>query len=69
LDRLADIFVAADRAEQEVLESTVLRINMALAADPSDLGESRPNNGRVWFAEPLTVGRVVVLHVAARRRR
>ena len=41
LDRLADIFVVADLAEQDVLEATVRRINSTLSAGPQDLGESR----------------------------
>ena len=77
LDRLADFFVAADLAEQDVLEATVRRINATLAGGPQDLGESRPGGRRVWFADPLTVvyraipteGRVIVSHVAQRRRK
>ncbi len=77
LDRLADFFVTADLARQDVLEATVRRINATLAGGPQDLGESRPGGRRVWFADPLTVtyhvipdeGRVIVAHVAQRRRK
>jgi plasmid stabilization system protein ParE len=77
LDRLADIFVAVDLAEQDAIEGTVRRINATLTGGPQDLGESRPGGRRVWFADPLTVvyrvipaeGRVIVSHVAQRRRK
>jgi hypothetical protein len=52
LDRLADIFVAADLAQQDMLETTVRRINATLSSGPPDLGESRPSGRRVWFADP-----------------
>jgi hypothetical protein len=77
LDRLADLFVSADLAEQDLIEAAVKRINAALAADPWDLGESRSSGWRVWFVDPLMVifrvsqagGRVIVSHVARPRRK
>jgi hypothetical protein len=78
LDRLADLYVAADPADRDGIERAVERINAALAADPLDLGESRATpNQRTWNSDPLTVtfqiipadGAVVVFHVARRRRR
>lgn len=76
LDRLADIYVAADPADRDDIERTVEQINAALAADPRNLGESRATaNQRVWSSDPLTVtflivpndGKVIVYHVAHRR--
>ena len=66
---------SSDLAEQDRIETAVHRINIALSADPSELGESRSGTWRVWFAEQLMVrfrvvpreGRVVVAHVARSR--
>ena len=76
-DRLADMVTDSDLAEQDRIEAAVLRINAALAADPSELGESRAGPWRIWFAEQMMVrfrivpteGRVVVAHVARSRRK
>jgi hypothetical protein len=47
LDRLADLFVTADLAEQDVIEAAVLKINADLAARPWNLGESRSGDRRL----------------------
>ena len=77
LDRVADIFVAATPADRDEIEATTRRINVALAADPSVLGESRSGDRRVWFEYPLMVlfrivsadKTVIVSHVARLRPR
>jgi hypothetical protein len=55
LDRLADLFVTADLAEQAVMEAAVVKINSDLAVNPWNLGESRTEGRRMWFVEPLVV--------------
>jgi plasmid stabilization system protein ParE len=77
LDRLANIFVAANPAERDAIEAAALNVNAELAAGPSALGESRSGGRRLWFVDLLAVifrvvpnkGRVVVLDVARSRRR
>jgi len=77
LDRLADLYVAVDRQEQDRIESTVQTINRMLADDPSSLGESRSGSRRVWFQDPLMIifridpkeRLVVVSHVSWSRRK
>ena len=71
LDRLADIYTAADPADRDAIAVGVEQINAQLATDPWNLGESREPGRRVWFAHPLVVvfsllpgGGVVVYHVA-----
>jgi hypothetical protein len=76
LDRLADLYVVADPALREAIEQAVLHINATLAVDPIQ-GESRLRaTHRAWFVPPISVlyevlpsdGRVVVQHVAMRRK-
>jgi hypothetical protein len=56
LDRLADLFVAADPAVREAIEQSVIGINNKLAVDPWDLGESRATvYRRAWSTQPLFV--------------
>ena len=56
LDRLADLFVAADSTTRETIERCVVGVNAKLAADPWDLGESRATvYRRAWSAQPLFV--------------
>lgn len=78
LDRLADVFVAADPADRDEIERAVERINKELADDPEQLGESRSSeNRRVWFSFPLMVmfeirrpeGLVQVTHAAGLKHR
>ncbi|OWK38158.1 hypothetical protein [Fimbriiglobus ruber] len=70
LERLADIYTEAQPAERETIFRCVERINVQLASDPWQLGESRGTGRRVWFAHPLMMafdlprgGGVVVNHV------
>jgi plasmid stabilization system protein ParE len=53
LARLADIWVHS--TDQNAVTAAVDTIDRALAADPGNQGESRPNNRRVMFARPLGV--------------
>jgi hypothetical protein len=77
LDRLADLYVAADVDEQHDIEAIVETINSCLADNPWQLGESRPGNRRIWFVPPLFVvfrvidtdDCVLVSHVARSSRR
>jgi len=78
LDRLADVFVAADPAARDEIERAVERINAELADDPERLGESRASETRrVWFYFPLMVmfevrrseGLVLVTHTSGLKHR
>ena len=72
LDKLADRYVTLSLTEQDLVEACVLRINASLAANPWAYGESRSEDERIWFVEPLVVrykifsneGTVVVTDIA-----
>jgi plasmid stabilization system protein ParE len=55
LDKLADIYVAADAAERERMAAGVEGFNAQIAADPLDVGESRVGGYRVAFPPLLRV--------------
>lgn len=55
LDELADAFVLADQPRRDSIEKAVLKLNMQLAADAIDLGESREGNQRVAFVRPCVI--------------
>jgi hypothetical protein len=59
LDQLADEYVAADLVTREAIDKAVQRLNAALAADPTDVGESRPGRRRVAFDAPCGINFVV----------
>src|SRR5262249_45984927 len=77
LDKLADGYVALRLVEQDAVEACVLRINASLAVDPWGFRESRSEDERTWFVDPLVVrykinsdeGTVVVTDVAFSKRR
>jgi hypothetical protein len=46
LDALADAYVASDPATRDRIAEAVARLNVALADDSSEVGESRPGLGR-----------------------
>lgn len=55
LDKLADIYVTLGPADQDRLAAGVEAFNARLAADPQDVGESRPDGYRVAFPPLLQV--------------
>jgi len=55
LDRLADVFVAADPAVRDRIERAVAGLNTRLAADPFAEGESRDRGQRIAFIDQLVV--------------
>jgi hypothetical protein len=55
LDRLADIYVAANGPDRERMADGVERLNGRLADDPSDVGESRQGGDRIDFPPLLLV--------------
>ena len=55
LDRLADIYVAAEVDERERMAAGIEALNARLADDPSDVGESRVGGYRVAFTPLLRV--------------
>ena len=55
LDKLADIYVAADTLDRERIAAGVETFNAQLAADPLDIGESRVGGYRVAFPPLLQV--------------
>ena len=55
LDKLADIYVAADAAERERMAAGVEAFNARLAVAPLDIGESRVSGYRVAFPPLLRV--------------
>lgn len=65
LNRLADIYVAADVSERERMAVGVEGFNAQLAADPLDVGESRVGAYRVAFPPLLKVS----FHVDEANRR
>ena len=74
-NRLADIYVGLDRSEQRAVAQAIERINVALARDPWELGESRASRTRrAWNSGPVSVvfdivsdDLVMVQHVAIKR--
>jgi hypothetical protein len=50
VDRLADIYTAADPADRDGIATGGERITAQLAADPWTIGESRSRGQRVWSA-------------------
>jgi hypothetical protein len=77
LDKLADGYVTLSLVEQDVVEACVLRINSSLATDPWIYGESRSDDERIWFVDPLVIrykinsddATVLVTDVAFTKRR
>ena len=67
LDRLADFYVTTSAPERERMAGGVELLNLRLATDPLDVGESRDVGYRVVFTPLL----MVTFHVneAARRVR
>jgi len=55
LDQLADIYVSLDPGSRELLVQEIELLNLRLANDPYDVGESRAGNVRITFAARLTV--------------
>lgn len=55
LDRLSDLYVAADPAERERMASGVEALNRRLAMNPTEEGESREGDQRVTFTPFLVV--------------
>lgn len=56
LDRLADLYTAADPIARERIAAGAERINTRLADDPWTVGESRDTGQRVWFARRRCLG-------------
>ena len=65
LDKLANIYVAANAAERERMAAGVEAFNAQLAVDPLDVGESRVGGYRVAFPPLLKVS----FHVDESNRR
>jgi plasmid stabilization system protein ParE len=69
-NQLADIWTAA--ADQAAVTAASHRVEQALARDPENQGEDRPNNRRIVFEPPLVMtyrinkadGTVTVLNVS-----
>jgi len=55
LDKLADIYVAADPVDRDRMAAGVEAFNASLAADPLSVGESRQGMYRVAFPPLLNV--------------
>jgi hypothetical protein len=55
LDKLAEIYVAADMSERDRMATGVEAFNARLASDPLDVGESRVGGYRVAFPPLLRV--------------
>ena len=55
LDRLAELYVDADRETRERMASGVAALNVRLANDPRNEGESRGGTTRIAFPALLTV--------------
>ena len=55
LDALADAVVQADLPTRDTIEQAVIRLNTNLAADPTNLGESRLGGRRIAFEQPCAI--------------
>jgi hypothetical protein len=55
LDKLAEIYVAAEANERERISSGVERLNQRLAESPLEVGESRGGSLRMAFLHLLAV--------------
>ncbi len=55
LDKLAEIYVAADASERDRMAAGVEAFNARIAADPLEVGESRFGGYRVAFPPLLRV--------------
>ena len=55
LDELADEYVRADPAGRDTIERIVSAFNAALAADPSQVGESRTGRRRIAVDPPCGI--------------
>jgi hypothetical protein len=55
LDKLADHYVTLSLTEQDGVEACVHRINASLAVNPMAFGESRSEDERIWFVDPLVI--------------
>ena len=53
LDRLAGVWLGA--SDQNAVTAASHQLDQALAVDPENEGESRPNEERVTFASPLGI--------------
>jgi hypothetical protein len=56
LDKLAEIYVAAEPGERERISSGVEALNLRLAMAPLEEGESRGGSLRMSFPDLLAVG-------------
>lgn len=55
LDKLADVYVAANLSERDRMTASVELLNAQLATNPLELGESRVGGYRVVFLPLLVV--------------
>jgi plasmid stabilization system protein ParE len=51
LDRLAELWL--DAADRDAVNAAVLEIDRSLASNPNEAGESRSENVRVIFCQPI----------------
>ena len=54
LDRLAHYYQSLPLETQRALGATVERVNQTLATKPTEVGESRGGNFRVWIVAGIT---------------
>ncbi|MCI0640518.1 MAG: type II toxin-antitoxin system RelE/ParE family toxin [Gemmataceae bacterium] len=54
-DQLADLWVKADSPTRKSITKATHTIDQKLGEDPTQEGESRPNDQRILFVKPLGV--------------